>query len=868
MKNKKALIILTSATMAIAAFACVFGQQISSLASSAKEEYSCELPIGYSEIDAVIAEAIEAGDTPTANTLTFRGTVTRRNGDTVYVQRKSEAENYVYGIKVTGVNTYANTLAQGNIVDFSGGYVKFDLGEPTFILSKSDDAEIVWTTNPTGYNPETFYDFDELDAAVVNNPKYQASSMRRDFCYYSNKLITLHNIVVRNYLEERDVAGNIYNVAILDTPQLNSEFYCLSKTDFSEIALSAKNQANSLSITGYFQMIYFAENNFMMYLTFASLDDVVIGGSYLDTETIKTVSTSKYCLWVDSTQDIDARLPFAVYTVKGHNDVPYVEISDFYNNACALCLFNGYNLTKYNYDVDEHQYIYYNNYFQYYVNPEIDYIGLVDDPNYYAYTGEDSYTTYNDVTYEVMADGGEAEVCKVAFDRSQRLGESHLIGFDFSRYGLDIVEDNNHVVYAPLQALNIIFNDIVDGYCSLYNGKDLYWNNFIGQSECEYYSDSPWYNEVDPTYIVSEEYAEYNYACLCLSIEEVYGLAEYRGIDATADPDVAGADAKFTELGLKSRLLSTNSVTSEEALVEFVGKWFYDAHSGYTRISCKNVSASVDWNTEYTNALEENVYIDPIDGNDRYHQLDDLYNELKVARSSAKKDVGLSFYEDTAIITFDRFVKYSGNSKNIKDNLDDYTYSQLHSMGTDLLFRKAFNEIDTHEEINNVVFDLTMNGGGAADVIPFLEAYMTSDPSITCYNRLSGLTFDIHYNVDINYDGVFDENDTYQGTYSFYMLTSRYSFSCGNYFPTVTKEKGMATLFGARSGGGTCVVSALSTAYGACLRNSGAHQVGSWDSVNERFQNNELGIEVDWDGFPVSDYYNDEAIYNFIHSPH
>ena len=224
----------------------------------------------------------------------------------------------------------------------------------------------------------------------------------------------------------------------------------------------------------------------------------------------------------------------------------------------------------------------------------------------------------------------------------------------------------------------------------------------------------------------------------------------------------------------------------------------------------------------------------------------------------------MRFYNDTAIIIFDEFVKADGIDSATKlSELNSHNYKYWHDYDTPLFFRKAFNEIDSHGGINNIIIDLTNNGGGRNDALVFVEAYMTSDPVHTSMNRLTGMTYDVHYDVDINYDGVIDSNDTYQGTYNFYLMTSQLSFSCGNYLPTTAYVNGYATLIGQQSGGGTCCVGFLTTAVGDMLRSSSNHFLGYWSSGS--FHNNESGIPVTKNITDAQNFYSNQYLYNLIH---
>ena len=113
------------------------------------------------------------------------------------------------------------------------------------------------------------------------------------------------------------------------------------------------------------------------------------------------------------------------------------------------------------------------------------------------------------------------------------------------------------------------------------------------------------------------------------------------------------------------------------------------------------------------------------------------------------------------------------------------------------------------------------------------------------YKEVRGEISENYFKVDINYDGVFDSNDTYEGQYNFYCLDSRYSFSCGNFFPSLLKGYGMAETIGENSGGGVCAVGALATATGTLLRNSSLNQLGFWSTAQNKFVCYEDGVPAD-----------------------
>ena len=84
-------------------------------------------------------------------------------------------------------------------------------------------------------------------------------------------------------------------------------------------------------------------------------------------------------------------------------------------------------------------------------------------------------------------------------------------------------------------------------------------------------------------------------------------------------------------------------------------------------------------------------------------------------------------------------------------------------------------------------------------------------------------------------------------------------------FPTIIKDKGLATIIGETSGGGECIVGMLSTAHGCILRNSSNRQGGHWDSSESKFIGNDNGITPDY-SLERSKFYDDNELYNFIRS--
>ncbi len=80
------------------------------------------------------------------------------------------------------------------------------------------------------------------------------------------------------------------------------------------------------------------------------------------------------------------------------------------------------------------------------------------------------------------------------------------------------------------------------------------------------------------------------------------------------------------------------------------------------------------------------------------------------------------------------------------------------------------------------------------------------------------------YHVDTNLDGKFDARDGFGGQYDFYVLTSGFSYSCGNAMPFFAQVDGLAKIIGEQPGGCDCSVAPFLDAYGHVARMSGYNE--------------------------------------------
>ena len=121
-----------------------------------------------------------------------------------------------------------------------------------------------------------------------------------------------------------------------------------------------------------------------------------------------------------------------------------------------------------------------------------------------------------------------------------------------------------------------------------------------------------------------------------------------------------------------------------------------------------------------------------------------------------------------------------------------------------------------------MVLDLSCNGGGAATAAIFTLGWFLGSAEVSTRNTFTGGESFLTYQTDVNLVHEFDEKDTLAGRgLNLYCLTSPVSFSCGNLVPWAFKANGGVTLLGKVTGGGSCVVQPLTTAWGTTYQVSG-----------------------------------------------
>ena len=262
----------------------------------------------------------------------------------------------------------------------------------------------------------------------------------------------------------------------------------------------------------------------------------------------------------------------------------------------------------------------------------------------------------------------------------------------------------------------------------------------------------------------------------------------------------------------------------------------------------------------HTTIQYPSIYGSPTFANANYYsqkhvgQRRNLITDTQASNMTAREpkgiDKGFEVVNKTAFITFDKFehnrqIKRFGDYKDTNPN--DYASSPMD------LFASSFNFIKENANIENVVIDLTCNGGGLVACVPYLLSYVTQDPAIVVNCKLNDSTYEYHYEVDIDQDGVYGgESDTFAGKYNFYIFTSEASFSCANHFATLCKNLNFGKVIGQTNGGGSCIISYLCNSSGYLYHSSS--EFTSLLLENGEYVTNDNGVIPDIEIAPENFY--------------
>ena len=339
--------------------------------------------------------------------------------------------------------------------------------------------------------------------------------------------------------------------------------------------------------------------------------------------------------------------------------------------------------------------------------------------------------------------------------------------------------------------------------------------------------------------------AEYNYRNLCLLFDKNYCLKERR-TEVGKDNIGAFINDSIFKAGLGFDLLSTDTATYDAALAKFLMGYIDDGHTGYHEPSMYQSYASI---SQYKKLASS--FIGPRD-----KALGDTRKARMADREAAKGKKGVFYVNDgnadkMAVIVFDNFLQTTpGNSTDLEEIAGANTYWFL---------TKAFEDIANHTDVKNVVIDLSCNGGGVIQQCMLALCFLrdTNDFFLAEKNHLDNSVAKFYYSIDTGSATSLKKN------YNFYVLTSGYSFSCGNFFPAICHYQLGVPIVGQKSGGGGGVVKPTQTSDGALFQTSASAEMCAIDASGN-YVCIDAGVPVDHE-VPYDKFYSGTSIYKDLY---
>jgi len=548
-----------------------------------------------------------------------------------------------------------------------------------------------------------------------------------------------------------------------------------------------------------------------------------------------TVEKREYVTYLASTEDTLAD-PFPLYFLDGVNDLPYVEIDDLgeliYFMNTEVSEDPNYSLSS-SYDGDTVIFERDSGY-----SVTFDFAkSTITFQDFNAFLHNSYDTTLIDMLSDPGVDeNGNAQLFLRDKEKSfDRYGDSKV--FDLGAYGIELVRDGD-MYYIPLQTANDIFFYPAQRIGFLFNGEALFLagdNQLFSYEDADYTELAELYYKVKPAPL-SDAMAKYSYQELCMMLDNLYGLKDSH--------DIKSFGQTFWEIGFDESLSGNDAAEADRAIKQFIEYYLDDLHSTFLEFS------AIGGMQEFTaNTGMANLKID---------ESSKIYGD---ARTAVYGDDFPGYEEvgNTAYITFDHFTsnyyapafyegKESGEMPDDTIGLIIHAHEQITREGS---------------PIENVVLDLSNNTGGDVDAAVFVLGWFLGDAPFSVKDTSTGAMSTSVYRADTNLDRKFDADDTVSDK-NLYCLISPVSFSCGNLVPAALKSSQKVTLLGRTSGGGSCVVQPVSSAWGTVFQISGAQRMSFLK--NGSFYDIDQGIEPDYFIDHIENFYNRAALTDYINS--
>ena len=412
------------------------------------------------------------------------------------------------------------------------------------------------------------------------------------------------------------------------------------------------------------------------------------------------------------------------------------------------------------------------------------------------------------------------------------------LSLNMKKYGIDLRGDGR-MVYVPLSTLSDMYSNLYSNHV-MFNGEKIIVTNFEktpAEIDAAFFK-KPYLTEERP-----EDLAAYSYGELCFAIDHFYGRPGRNSIDKTIEAD--GIDKALDEK-VRNLLKSTDM---EEYIfgMEILAKKLADgSHTLISPILNGILGGLYD-----EKSLESLVdkFITP------FGQLYPL-EALGIVNALAKRDGSdESAAKRKSVLKSDTYAKVGNTIYCIYDDfgpIDTKGWAAYYQgkgqiptynpnfKGDICGIVEALDKAAADPEVKNFVLDLTCNSGGEASVLAAITTLLAGKSSFAFENVLTKQRGVDEYEVDSNFDRVFDKKDKAprHPELNIAILTSHLAYSCGNLLPSLMKDYGYL-IIGEKSGGGSCSIQKMCTPEGLCYQLSSSRT----RLINKAGENIDKGVE-------------------------
>jgi hypothetical protein len=319
----------------------------------------------------------------------------------------------------------------------------------------------------------------------------------------------------------------------------------------------------------------------------------------------------------------------------------------------------------------------------------------------------------------------------------------------------------------------------------------------------------------------------YNANLFLYLLDNFYGLKEEKGIK--------NAKAYCQKLGVYNDLFSSNDKARVQAIADALS-YLDDNHTALiSGVSAWNETEFNRWT--YGTGVKNRSYLNYQLTNTRQA----VYSRKGLTPGS---DIVYSSDGKTAMFMFDGFI--FGTSEEVF-NADDSIKDTAYLTDTFFSLIRLFNTLKAKGGVENVILDISTNGGGTVGVMMKILSLVSKNGSsdVVYLEAASSQLAIATTNVDVNADGMTTLDDCFGDDFNIAIMTSDCSFSAANAFACFASYEKICPVIGQKSGGGECAVAIHYLPNGEYLYHSSNLHLGYYDKRQKQFNGFESGAAVD-----------------------